>query len=314
MRVLVVTNMYPSVDPSWGTFVGDQVASLRRLGVDVDVLEIDGRRHRRAYLTGFLRLWEQLRRSRYDVIHAHNILSGVVARAQRSHPVVLTQHGFIEVALSRLQSALTRAFSRSMSEVIYVSSDLRAAARRPTGWVIPCGIDLDRFAPHPRAEARRLLELSPDEPLVLFVGDPARPEKRHGLARRAVELAQREVPAARLITVRGEPHERVALFMSACDVLLLTSSTEGSPMVIKEALACNLPIVSTRVGDVPQVIDGIAGCELADATPHDLAARLVPALQRVGRTAGRERARQFETGVAAKQVLEVYVSALTPQP
>ena len=241
---------------------------------------------------------------------------------------MLTQHGFIEVALSRLQSALTRAFSRSMSEVIYVSSDLRAAARRPTGWVIPCGIDLDRFAPHPRAEARRLLELSPDEPLVLFVGDPARPEKRHGLARRAVELAQREVPAARLITVRGEPHERVALFMSACDVLLLTSSTEGSPMVIKEALACNLPIVSTRVGDVPQVIDGIAGCELADngggdevaggeladATPHDLAARLVPALQRVGRTAGRERARQFETGVAAKQVLEVYVSALTPQP
>jgi glycosyltransferase involved in cell wall biosynthesis len=104
----------------------------------------------------------------------------------------------------------------------------------------------------PREVARRQLGLPAEKPLILFAGDHWRPEKRFDLVEAAVRLVQRELPDAELVLVTKQPHDVVPIYMSACDVLVLTSDLEGSPMVVKEAMACNLPIVSVRVGDVRQ--------------------------------------------------------------
>jgi glycosyltransferase involved in cell wall biosynthesis len=183
---------------------------------------------------------------------------------------------------------------------------VRLAVGDEDGWVIPCGIDLDAFRPVARNEARQKLGLPTDKRLILFAGDHWRPEKRFDLLEAALPLVQRELPDTELILLTKQAHGVVPLYMSACDVLVLTSALEGSPMVIKEAMACNLPIVSVRVGDVPQVIGSTPGCALAEREPADIADKLVQALRKLRRTDGRARISHLSHDRIARRVLEVY--------
>ncbi len=314
MRVLVVTNMYPSpAMPSFGTFVHDQVEALRAAGVEVDVLAFNGRESTWNYLWAFPRYWLALLRRHYDLVHAHYVLAGIVARAQWGRPLVLTHHGPEVLGQPRWQGPLCRFITPLCDEVIHVSEEVRRALRDDDGWVIPCGVDLDAFAPVPRDEARRRLGLPLDRRLVLFAGDYWRPEKRFDLVEAAIPLARRELPDVELVLLTKQPHDVVPLYMSACDVLVLTSALEGSPMVVKEAMACNLPVVSVRVGDVPEVIGGTPGCALAERDPEDIAAKLVEVLREPRRTDGRARIAHLCHDRIAQRVLEVYASALAPR-
>src|SRR5205085_3307480 len=111
------------------------------------------------------------------------------------------------------------------------------------------------------------------------------------------------------ILLAGQSHSVVPTYMSACDALVLTSAAEGSPMVVKEAMACNLPIVSVRVGDVPDVISNTPGCALAEQDPGDIATKLVEVLRQPRRTDGRSRIQHFSHDRIAQRVLEVYAHA-----
>ena len=115
----------------------------------------------------------------------------------------------------------------------------------------------------PQPESRKQLGLPLDKHLVLFAAYSCRPVKRRHLAREAVTLLQREVDVE-LVEIFDVPHKLVPLYMNACDALVITSKHEGSPTAVKEALACNLPIVSLRVGDVAQRIQEVEGCVLCD--------------------------------------------------
>ncbi len=309
MRVLVVTNMYPQPDrPAFGVFVRDQVDSLRRLGVEADVLFVDGRRNKLNYPLAYPRLWRALAAQRYDLIHAHYIFSGLVALGQRRCPVVLTHHG-PEVFMT-WEAALCRLFTRFFDQVIVVSEEMRRRLGFPRAHVIPCGVDLERFRPMPPQEARRALGLPPQRRLVLWAGEHFRPEKRWDLVQAAMKVLQRRRPDVDLVLVSGQPHDRVPLYMNACDVLLLVSDAEGSPMVVKEAMACNLPVVSTPVGDVPEVIAGTEGCFLCSQEPSDIAAKLEMALDFGRRTDGRRRVGHLSLARIARRVLAVYAAAL----
>src|SRR5260370_21966244 len=112
--------------------------------------------------------------------------------------------------------------------------------------VIPSGLDVERFRLIPHAEARRHVGLPSDRRLVLFVGSPTSSRKRYDLARQAVAIVQRSLPAE-LVLGWAVPHERIPYYMNACDALVFTSRQEGSPNVVKEALACNLPLVSAAL-------------------------------------------------------------------
>ncbi len=312
MRVLVVTNMYPNPrEPALGTFVRDQVESLRALGVDADVLFIDGKASRWNYLRGFPRLRHWLRtHAPYDVIHAHYVFSGLVALAQRRVPVVLTHHG-IEVVLG-WQGWLCRLVTPLVARVIVTSPVVQEKLGLEDADVIPCGIDMARFAPMPRDEARSALGFPQGRKLVLFVGE-LRPEKRLDVVRGAVRLLAEADPSVELVIATDRPHDEIPLYMNACDVLALASDFEGSPMVIKEAMACNLPIVSVDVGDVAEVIGNTDGCYLCERTPEDMAAKLRTALERGQRTDGRKAVAHLSLEATAQRILAVYRQVLAGQ-
>jgi glycosyltransferase involved in cell wall biosynthesis len=171
-------------------------------------------------------------------------------------------------------------------------------------------LDLERFRLIPQAEARRHLGLPAEGRLVLFVGSPTSSRKRYDLARRAVDIVKRSRPVE-LVLGWAVPHEQIPYFMNACDALVFTSRQEGSPNVVKEALACNLPVVSVAIGDVPERLRDLAGCEVcADDEPETIAAALIRTLDRGARTAGRERMRELDEHIITERVIGVYRSVL----
>ncbi|MGH9355107.1 MAG: glycosyltransferase [Terriglobia bacterium] len=320
-RVLVVTNVWPTeTDPSYGSFVQAQMESLRPLGVDFDVLFIDGRKSKRNYAHALPAMRRRLRHSRYDLIHAHFGWSGWVARSQLNVPVVVSFMGddvlgrFKRDGRIALAGHLLRASSfilaRMASAVIVKSPQMKTAMGLDSVRVIPNGVDLDLFRPMEQAEARRALGLALDKKLVLFPFDPAIENKRHDLIAAAVDLARQRVPHIEILCVRGAPRSRMPMYMNAADVLVLASLSEGSPNAVKEAMAVNLPIITADVGDAAELIGPTEGCFLVPREAQALAEKIVEVCCRGTRTRGREWIARLSSDKVAKQIVGVYADVL----
>ena len=308
MKILILTNMYPSEQkPASGTFIQEQVEALRKEGVDIDIFLVDGSVHKINYLWGIFRLWGWLLTHRYDLIHAHYVFSGLIARAQFLYPVVLTHHG---PELWTWQYLPCKMINPLVNKVILVSPEMDERLKYKKALVIPCGINFNLFKPMPREEAREKLNLPRDKKLVLWAGHYHRPEKRFDIVEAAVAIAKQQDPSIEFVLVSGQSHEVIPTYMNACDVLLLVSDAEGSPMVVKEAMACNLPVVSVPVGDVPDVIGGTDGCYLCSQEPTDVAEKLIQALSPPRRSNGRENIRHMDGSVIARRIKEVYQDVL----
>lgn len=309
MKVLVVTAMYPTVEkPYFGTFVKEQAESLRKEGVQVDVFFVDGNKSKLNYLWAFPRLWARLLTRRYDLIHAHYVFAGIIARAQFLYPVVLTHHG--SQVFQTWQAPLCRIVTPFMNRAIVVSQEMKEKGRLSKAAVIPCGINFDLFKPVPREQAREELNLPKDKKLVLWAGEYWRAIKRFDIVQQSVNLLRQKDPNVELVLVAKKPLSMVPKYMSACDVLVLASDGEGSPMVIKESMACNLPIVSVPAGDVPEVIGGTEGCYLCSQDPQDVAEKLELALQWGGRTNGRDKIGHLEIGHISQRITSLYEDLL----
>lgn len=317
MRVLVVTNMFPTAEePAYGTFVKDDVDALRRAGVIVDVLFINGPKHRLNYLWGVFRFWWVLLKHRYDVIHAHYALSGFIARLQFCSPVVVTYHGgeVKENVVPRWLWSLARRGPQLFDRVIVVNQEEQDILKNhPKVKLIPCGVDFDKFQPMPLDEARRSLNLPMDKPLVLWAGQYWQPEKRFKLVEESIKVLKRRCPEVELILVSGQPHAVIPIYMNACDVFVFTSWSEGSPMVIKEAMACNLPVVSTDVGDVAEVISGVEGCYVVEPDAEKIADKLLQVLKWRQRTQGREKIKHLGADFIAQRVIAIYKEICSPK-
>src|SRR6266536_834116 len=285
IRVLMITSDWPDL-ASWGgtaTFISRQVDFLRAAGVDVDVFRFRGGGKPLRYVSAWL---DVQRRGRYDLVHAQFGQSGLLALPKRLPLVVTFRGDDLEGVLSnatgrltargRLLPLLSRVVARRADATIVVSAHMKAFLHRQARpHVIPSGLDLERFRLIPQAEARRHLDLPAEGRLVLFVGSPTSSRKRYDLARRAVEIVKRSGPV-KLVLGWAVPHEQIPYFMNACDALVFTSRQEGSPNVVKEALACNLPVVSVAIGDVPERLRDLAGCEVcADDEPETIATALI---------------------------------------
>jgi glycosyltransferase involved in cell wall biosynthesis len=323
IRVLMITSDWPD-HASWGgtaTFIARQVDFLRAAGVDVDVFRFRGGGNPLRYASAWLGVQRRLRRGRYDLVHAQFGQSGLLALPKRLPLVVTFRGDDLEGVLNKTTGRLTargrvlpllsRVVARRADATIVVSAHMKNFLHREAQpHVIPSGLDLERFRLIPQAEARRHLGLPSDRRLVLFVGSPTSSRKRYELARQAVEIVQRSLPAE-LVLGWAVPHHQIPYFMNACDALVFTSLQEGSPNVVKEALACNLPVVSVAIGDVPERLRDLAGCEVsADDRPETIAAALVRALSRGERIAGRERMIELDERVITDRVIGVYRSVL----
>lgn len=324
IRVLMVTSGWP-LGPHFTThFIKRQVEFLRAQGVEIDVFHFDARGRPSRYLSAWLRIQPRLRKRRYDLVHAQWGQSGLLALPKRL-PLVVTYrggdlHGLADASgrqtlQGRLLQGLCRAVARRADAVLLVSAhmqELLPAGIR--GHVIPSGLDFSLFRLIPRDEARRHLGLPLDKRLVLFAGKPALPRKRYDLAKASVELLSRTLPAE-LVVAWGVAHADIPYYMNACDALVFTSRQEGSPNVVKEALACNLPVVSVPVGDVPLRLAGVEGCELCtDDRPATIAAALERVLRRRARCAGREAVQDLDETRLAQRVIGIYRSVLDQTP
>lgn len=297
MRVLVVTSYN---NGAVAPFVTEQVDALRRAGVDCDYYLVQGK-GLRGYLRNRAPLMDKIRSFQPDLVHAHYGLCGLLANLQRQVPVVTTFHGS-DVNRRRLRT-LSRLACRLSAHSLFVTELLRKkmGSRRSNSTVLPCGVDTKLFKPCDRQTARRQLLLPEEQPLVLFAGNYADPAKDVALARAALQ----HLPQVRLIEPRGYSREQMVLLFSAVDLLLLTSRSEGSPQVVKEALACNCPVVSVDVGDVRQRIAGIEGCAIAPRRPEAIANSIATVLLRQRCTEGRQRilSQQLDNDSVAQRLL-----------
>jgi teichuronic acid biosynthesis glycosyltransferase TuaC len=306
VRVLVVTNLEPDDSaPQRGRWVRDQIDAVRRAGIAVDVFGFPPGRGE--YLPATRRLRALLRRERFDLVHAHYGLAGWCAQLAGARPLIVTFHGTdvrhpVVGALSHRLAwrvDLVAAVSRALYEEENGRPGLPPVPGRA---VLPCGPALDRFGPRPRAEARAALGLDPAGRYLFFPANPARPEKRHG---RAAELAA--ACGVELLSGGSIEPERMPLWLNAANAVLVTSDYEGFGMAAIEALACEVPVLSTPVGVAPYALGGIGGCLCA---PFDVATWSTVARTHLDaddpRVDGAGRAASLSAERMAERVIETY--------
>lgn len=301
------------VSNSDSKFYSQQVAGLRDRGHVVDTLAVPGRRRENGSdlearsVTTYARYYVRAvaaQLGEYDLVHAHYGLTAPPAVVPTGHPVVLTLWGS---DLMGEYGWLSRTCSRFADAVVVMSEEM-ADQLDGDCRVIPHGVDFDQFRPMDRAEARAELGWDPDAHHVLFPYGPSREVKDFPRARRVVERARSEIDApVELQTMTGVAHERVPRYMNAADALLLASKREGSPNTVKEALACNCPVVATDVGDVAERLDGVAHSRTA-SDDAELADALVETLRAGERSDGREAIRDLSLENQIDRVESVYRS------
>src|SRR3954463_12487260 len=315
MRALIVTSMWPSASaPARGSFVRDQVAALQEMGgVDVEVFAFPPR----GYAPAARELRRRYRHDRFDVVHAHFGLTAWPALAVRHAKRVVTLHG---TDLRHARSGrITRAVLPRYDLVAAVSPELAregpgAGTKRRVA-VLPCGVDLDRFVAMPRAHARERLGLDRDGRYILFPADPARPPNRPAPAREppppkrpdgAREFAAR-TQAQLLALGRVHPFE-VPYWVNAADAVVVPSDHEGFGLAALEALACDVPVLATPVGNHPTALEGIDGTLCAPYDADAWSAALRPHLDTADpRVAGRARAELWSAKRMARRVLEAWI-------
>ena len=313
IRVLVVTNVYPDTDSPGTPSVQDQVEALRSLGVKIDLLLIDA-----GNLSSFLQAVKQLFKlnfqpKRYDIVHTFFGHSAFIARCQFRYPIVATYLGsdlLGSIKVNWRDGLIGRTSLLWANHAIVMSEEMKTVTHRADTEVIPFGINTTIFTPRPQQEARNEASLPQEGKLILFPWNPDRPEKMFSLVQEAVEILHQTDPTIQVIPIHGQPRERIALYMNACDVLVLTSLYEGSPVAVREAMACNLPIVSVDVGDVADIIADTPGCYLAQRNAEDIASKLQKVFENVSRTNGIKNMNNLDAVWSAKKVMQIYQNSL----
>ena len=311
MRVLFVSSgSYNSIS-GISPFVQEQGESLKRYGINVDFFLIRGHGVF-GYLSNLPRLRNQIRNRKYDLIHAHYGLSGLLCVLQRKIPVVITFHGgdILKKQNNIIMILLSWFAALVSSWNIFVNQNIPILFKIRISDIIPCGVDLNFFKANDLKESRRKMNLNGNQIYLLFSGAFDNKVKNYCLAKKSIALCGKDY---KLLELNGYKRNEVALLLNASNLMLLTSVSEGSPQVIKEALACNCPIVSTDVGDIRECISGVEGCYITSFEPEDVAKKIEMAVQFGRRTHGRERILSLGLRLddVAKRIVKIYCKVLS---
>ena len=315
MKILIVGNNKPG---HFAPFVEEQARALQMRGCDVVFLGVQGKG-----IWGYLRCLPALKRAirqhQPDLIHAHYGLSGLLANLQRIVPVVTTYHGS-DINVPSVLRFSKIAMQLSAWNIFVSKRNIAIAQPKDKYTLLPCGVNLPRPWSEMQTQRVELLtlnqwvqrKLDKDVKYVLFAGAFDNAVKDPELAKSAIAFynstfTNSQLPIANspieLIELKGYNRDQVNALMYNCDALLMTSKTEGSPQVIKEAMACGCPIVSVDVGDVAERLSGVEGCYVVSSRePAAIAEALQQALAFSGKTTGRERI--IEMGLNNEQVAE----------
>jgi teichuronic acid biosynthesis glycosyltransferase TuaC len=288
--------------------VKEQVDDLRAAGVDVTVYSFDGRKRKRNYAIALLEVAKLARSGSFDLIHAHYGLSGAVSLGQRRLPVVTTFHGS-DVGYIRWQGWVSRVVAR-LTSPIFVSRQGARMLGILDAPIIPIGVDLNFFTPGDRRETRAKLGLCATTRYVIFPGSRRRDVKDPGLFDLAIGELQSLGHSVEGLSLENRTREEVRLLIQASDVMLMTSRFEGSPVVVKEALACAVPVVSVSVGDNDEALRGLPGCAVVRREAEALTRAVEAAFDAQDRHKLRDRAQRYSRQRAVEAVLGIYRNVL----
>jgi teichuronic acid biosynthesis glycosyltransferase TuaC len=304
-------------------FARRQIASLQKLGVTVCTFWIGSRTSPLQLLRDWRRLRREIRRFRPHLVHAHyGTATAFLAAVATRLPRVVTYRGSDlnrdpEVTWLRSRSGMLLSQVASLgAHVICVTDELRHRLWWGAGktLVLADGVNTELFQPCAREEARRRLGLDPHARLVLFNQGDTPLAKGRPLVEAAVEIAQRQMGPVQLLVLDGRvPAERMPDYVNAADCVVLASRNEGSPNMVKEALACNVPVVSVDVGDVAERLRGVHPSAIVDRNPLEFGNAVAKILQTSGRSNGREAAMSVSEERTAATILALYQHAVSKQ-
>jgi glycosyltransferase involved in cell wall biosynthesis len=320
-RILMVTGIYPTQAlPHKGTFIKTLVDSLVVQGHEVEVIHPKQGPVIMRYLSAAWQVFWKTLTGRFDIVHGHYGLWCLVARLQWTTPVVAAYLGDDLLGTvtfdgrytrkSLLVTRISRWLCRHVEAVTVKSEQMKKMSLWQDAVVIPDGVDFALFHPIPRAEARTMLGWDQDRNYIVFANNPAIAVKNFTLAQTALARLQERGIAAELIVANGLAQQQVVQYINACNALILPSIAEGSPNVVKEAMACNIPVVATAVGDVGKLLAHTAGCSICSHNADALATGLERALAFQKRTTGREDIRHLDMMHVVGQVVALYQQAI----
>lgn len=330
MNVLVVTNMYPTEkDPFYGIFVKEQVESLIRESIHIDVFFINGKENRLNYFTSVIALLKKLKSNKYDVIHAHHTYCVYLIKIAKvmtgiKTPILLTFHeGEIyktkELETKDVDLIKRLVFSKRIKKLALNMVDLvitvyeesmKALNFNGKYFVVPCGIDLELFQPMEREWCRNKINLPLDKKIIFFPASPDAKQKGFNILKESLLRLGRE--DIHLLAAGNISHQDMPFYMCASDVIVQLSDFEASPMVLKEAMAVNAPVVFTNTGDAQSITKNTKGCFLCERNPQDVALKLESAFECDGYSDGRKRILEACLALSdiAKKIIKVYESLL----
>lgn len=333
MKVLIIGRYKHQFPQNLLPFVLEQGESLRQLGMTIEYMPVRGN-----YILALRNLKRKIRACRPDIIHAHYGLSAITAELQSLVPVVTTFHN--GETLNWHINLLTSLFSLRAKHVVYVAQHIHDLLyfKAKKYSIIPCGVNMDDCHIIDQNTAREQLGFETGVKYILFGGGFDNLRKNYAILRNAVERIEKAswVPVEGgercgnivCLEMKGLSRAECVLRMNACDLFALPSHSEGSPQALKEAMACNCPIVATDIADVRHLLGDIPGHyilrnprkthERWDADEKSLdetVALLQEALQFSGRTAGRDRIieLQLSNEQVAKRLMAIYKQLVESQ-
>ncbi|HLJ34684.1 MAG TPA: glycosyltransferase [Ktedonobacteraceae bacterium] len=321
MRVLMVTGIYPTPHkPHSGTFIQSQVESLIEAGLEVEIIHPKPGFTPIRYASTALQVFRKTMAEHFDIVHGHYGLWCLASCLQWKTPVVASFLGDDVLGTptrnatyskkSRLVVRISQWLCHRVDAVIVKSEEMKQATRAGAAFVIPNGVDFTLFHPIPRAEARAALGWHKSRYYVLFGNNPLILRKNFALAQSAVARLRAKGLDIALVVATGLPQTQVVQYINASNALVLPSLAEGSPNIVKETMACNVPVIATEVGDVRQVIGHTDGCAICPPDPAAFANALEQAILRKEPTTGREDISHLDRTVVAQQVIAVYEQAI----
>ena len=318
MKILVIAS---DKQGKFAPFIEEQITALQACNVEIIRYAVTGKG-----ITGYLRELPHLKRmisqEKPDVIHAHFGLCGLLATLASigmHTPVVVTYHGCdINAKKNRPFSQMAMRLSAwnifvSHRQMLNAYSTEQRANKHSNWSIIPCGIDTHLFDSENCCEEWFDNRFT-NKNYVLFAGSYTEPVKCAALAKQTIEVYNQNHPDSpiEMIELRGYTRDEVVTLMHKCKTLLLTSIREGSPQVVKEAMACGCPIVSVDVGDVAERLDQMeGGYVISTRDPRDIATALEQSIH-VGRTNGREKLLEdgLDNAQIAKKLIDIYTKII----
>ena len=322
MKILEVSRYKKEYAEHMLPFVKEQGEAIRACGCEVDYFLVRGN-----YVKAVGSLKAKIREFKPDVVHAHYGLSAITAELQSLVPVVTTFHN--GETHSWYINFITSLMSLRAKHVIYVAQHIYDMVyfKAKNYSIIPCGVPMDQCVVIDKAEARKQLGWSDDKKYIMFGGAFDNLRKNYPLLKEAVKqlkIGDRTLEIE-VVEMKGLSREQCVLRMNACDVFALPTKNEGSPQALKEAMACNCPIVATDVADIKHLLGGLPGHYVLpnkrgngawwkgdEHSAEELAELLKQALSFEGRTKGREQIVElgYTNELVSKQIIDIYNQVL----